>query len=502
MELSKRIRTILTIDPDADAIEFQDRWCSWGDLHRVAATLADLLDGSDVPDGGPVGLILRNDPAMVAAVLGTLVAGRCVVTISPHQGDEKLVEDLRALRVPVVVAVGRDWDRDGVRDAAREVGAMGIEVAVGGVTAARPLAGLERVDPDVPHRPVAPGVAVEMLTSGTTGPPKRVPLDYAAFEKTISAAGAHYRADGTRDDAPRLRSGVAIVASPLVHMSGIFRTLLNITEGRRISLLERFRVDDFVRLVERHRPKAVSLVPTALRMVLDADVDPEALRGIQVVTSGSAALPVAVQEAFEARYGIAVLPSYGATEFAGGVAGWTLALHREWIDRKRGSVGRPQPGREIRVVDTETGAELPTEASGQLEVQGRGTDWVRTTDIARIDADGFLWIEGRSDDAILRGGFKVFPGEVADVLRTHPAVADAGVTGVDDERLGAIPVAAVELRDGATATATELQDHVRQHLASYAVPAELRIVDELPRTPSMKVSQPELRALFVKAEDR
>jgi acyl-CoA synthetase (AMP-forming)/AMP-acid ligase II len=379
---------------------------------------------------------------------------------------------------------------------------MGIEVTIAPEADTRFVSGLERVDPIVEHRPVVPGVAVEMLTSGTTGPPKRVPLGYKQFERTIAAAGAHYRADGTRDDTPHLRSGVAIVASPLVHMSGIFRTLLNVTDGRRIALLERFRVDDFVTLVERHRPKAVSLVPTALRMVLDADVDPDALRSIQVVTSGSAALPVAVQESFESKYGIAVLPSYGATEFAGGVAGWTLPLHQEWAERKRGSVGRPQPGRQLRVVDADTGAELPTGTPGRLEVRGRETDWVRTTDIARIDADGFLWIDGRSDDAIVRGGFKVFPGEIVEVLRAHPAVRDAGVTGIDDERLGAVPVAAVELRDGATVTEHELEDHVRQQLASYKVPTEVRVVDALPRTPSMKVSQPDLRELFAGAEAR
>ncbi len=285
-------------------------------------------------------------------------------------------------------------------------------------------------------------------------------------------------------------------------MSGIFRTLLNITDGRRIALLERFNVDDFVALVERHRPKAVSLVPTALRMVLDADVAPESLRSIQVVTSGSAALPVAVQEAFEVKYGIAVLPSYGATEFAGGVAGWTLPLHREWAERKRGSVGRPQPGRELRIIDPESGDELPNGTAGRLEVRERDTDWVRTTDVARIDDDGFLWIEGRSDDAIVRGGFKVFPCEIVDALRTHPAVLDAGVTGLDDDRLGAVPVAAVELRTGSTASEDELEDHVRQRLASYKVPAEIRIVDALPRTPSMKVSQPGVRALFVGADAR
>jgi acyl-CoA synthetase (AMP-forming)/AMP-acid ligase II len=401
-----------------------------------------------------------------------------------------------------VIALPHDWSRIGVRDAATRVGAMGIEVTIAPEADTRFVRGLERVDPVVEHRPVVPGVAVEMLTSGTTGPPKRVPLGYAQFERTIAAAGAHYRADGTRDDTPHLRSGVAIVASPLVHMSGIFRTLLNVTDGRRIALLERFRVDDFVALVERHRPKAVSLVPTALRMVLDADVDPDALRSIQVVTSGSAALPVVVQEAFESKYGIAVLPSYGATEFAGGVAGWTLPLHREWAERKRGSVGRPQPGRQLRVVDADTGAELPTGTPGRLEVRGRETDWVRTTDIARIDADGFLWIDGRSDDAIVRGGFKVFPGEIVEVLRAHPAVRDAGVTGIDDERLGAVPVAAVELREGATVTEQELEDHVRQQLASYKVPTEVRVVDALPRTPSMKVSQPELRELFVGADAR
>ncbi len=502
MELSTRIETILTLDPDADAIEFEGSWCSWGSLHTIARTVAQLIDERGVPVGGPVGLVLRNDPAMIAAVLGTIIAGRCVVTISPHQADAALAEEIGALAVPAVIALRRDWDRIGVDDAARRAGALGLAVSLAPNAEVSVLAGHERTDPGVAHRSIAPGVAVEMLTSGTTGPPKRVPLGYAAFERTISAAGVHYRADGARDDAPRLRSGVAIVASPLVHMSGIFRTLLNVTEGRRIALLERFRVDDFVASVERHRPRAVSLVPTALRMVLDADVPPDALRSIEVVTSGSAALPVAVQEEFESRYGIAVLPSYGATEFAGGVAGWTLPLHREWAGRKRGSVGRPQPGRELRVVDADTGAVLPAGTAGRLEVRGRDTDWVRTTDIARIDDDGFLWIDGRSDDAILRGGFKVFPGEIVEALRAHPAVRDAGVAGIADERLGAVPVAAVELRDGATATEQELEDHMRERLVSYKVPTEVRIVDELPRTPSMKVSQPGLRALFAPAAAR
>jgi len=338
-----------------------------------------------------------------------------------------------------------------------------------------------------------------MLTSGTTGPPKRIPLAYEAFERTIGAAGRHYKqgAGESEDAGPKLRSGVAIVSAPFVHMSGIFRTLLNVCEGRRVVLLDRFTVDGFVAAVREHRPRAVSLVPTALRMVLDANVDPADLSSIEVVTSGSARLDPDVQRAFETRYGIAVLPSYGATEFAGGVAGWTLPLHREWAERKHGSVGRPQPGRALRIVDPETGAELPVDTVGLLEVGStRNDEWVRTTDLARLDVDGFLWIHGRVDDAILRGGFKVFPGDIVEVLRSHPAVRDCGVTGMPDERLGAVPVAAVELVDGAAVTSDELLQFARDHLTAYQVPREIAVVDELPRTPSMKVSAPGVLALF------
>src|SRR5690606_31975123 len=110
--------------------------------------------------------------------------------------------------------------------------------------------------------------------------------------------------------------------------------------------------------------------------------------------------------------------------------------------------------------------------------------------------DGFLWIVGRSDDAILRGGFKIMPGDVAAVLLAHPAVRDACVVGVPDPRLGAVPVAAVELHDGADIDGDALRAFAREHLTGYQLPTEIRIVDALPRTPSLKVSRPAVQALF------
>jgi acyl-coenzyme A synthetase/AMP-(fatty) acid ligase len=136
-----------------------------------------------------------------------------------------------------------------------------------------------------------------------------------------------------------------------------------------------------------------------------------------------------------------------------------------------------------------------------LQVRGPqvGPEFVQTTDLAVIDEDGFVWMKGRSDDVIIRGGFKVPTTAVANALRTHPKVADAAVVGLADERLGMVPVAAVELVAGETVTPEELKEHLRDLVTSYQLPVELRIVDHLPRTVSFKVSQTAVRDLFEKA---
>jgi acyl-coenzyme A synthetase/AMP-(fatty) acid ligase len=286
----------------------------------------------------------------------------------------------------------------------------------------------------------------------------------------------------------------------------MWRTIQALVDGRRISLLERFSVEGWRDGVRRHRPKVSSLVPTALRMVLDADLPREDLASLRAVTSATAPLPPETAVAFEEKYGIPVLPLYGATEFAGGVAGWTLKDHEKWSRAKRGSVGRAHPGCELRIVNPEDGRVLAAGATGLLEVRsaqlGSEAGWVRTTDLAELDADGFLWIRGRADNAIIRGGFKIAPSEVAEVLERHPAVHEAAVVGIADERLGALPVAAVELEPGAPPVdGEELRSFAGQHLAKYQVPARIEIVEALPRTPSLKVSEPGVRALFEGSEE-
>jgi acyl-CoA synthetase (AMP-forming)/AMP-acid ligase II len=499
VSLSERIRQVLAIDPAAQAVEFEGRWHSWGELAAWLEGFERALRTAGVGPDEAVGVLLRNRPASVGALLGVLATRRCVVSLNPMQGPAKLAQELRSLRLPAVVAHRDDWADAQLREVAGEAGSVAVEVAEDPAAPCRALPGME-VLRGGPHRDPLPGVAVEMLTSGTTGTPKRVELRYRSLEQSLLGA-AHYESGKGGAEAPALKQGVAIVAAPLVHVSGMWRTIQALVDGRRISLLERFTVESWRDVVRRHRPKVASLVPAALRMVLDADLPKEDLASLRAVTSATAPLPPETAVAFEEKYGIPVLTLYGATEFAGGVAGWTLKDHQKWAKAKRGSVGRVHPGCELRIVDPEDGAVLANGETGLLEVRsaqlGADSGWVRTTDWAELDADGFLWIRGRADNAIIRGGFKIAPAEVAEVLEKHPAVHEASVVGIADERLGALPVAAVELEPGTPPVdGEELRSFARQHLAKYQVPARILIVEALPRTPSLKVSEPDVRALF------
>jgi acyl-CoA synthetase (AMP-forming)/AMP-acid ligase II len=194
-----------------------------------------------------------------------------------------------------------------------------------------------------------------------------------------------------------------------------------------------------------------------------------------------------------------VLTAYGATEFGGVISNWTPELYERYGEAKRGSVGRASANVQLRIVDRETSTVLLPGQIGLIEalVPRMGPEWIRTTDLASLDSDGFLFLYGRADSAINRGGFKVIPEEVADLLKTHPAVADAAVIGLPDARLGEVPVAAVELNDAAAGvTADALKAFVRGKLLAYQVPVSIEILSALPRNASMKISIPEVRALL------
>jgi long-chain acyl-CoA synthetase len=479
--IRSRLAELLSRAPeDAAAIEFEKAWWTWGRLAATSRALDEMLAEHGLGAGARIGVALENRPEHVAVVVCLIATGRCMVTLSPLQPAERLSADITRSAPAVVIASADVLARDGVAGA---VPGIFVELTPDGslsVVSGRPPLGAE----------TSPGVAVEMLTSGTTGPPKRIELRDEQLDAAIASSGQRPRAGAL------LTKGTGLVSTPLVHIGGLWGAVAGLQAGRSIVLQPRFTLDGWVDAVERHRIRAAGLVPAALRTVLDADVPVERLASLDVVLCGTAPCPADLADSFFRQYGARVLMTYGATEFAGAVAGWTLPLHQKWWDRKAGSAGRPFPGVTVRVVGAD-GAELPTGHEGHLEIRTSqasvGDAWVRTADLASIDEDRFLWIVGRADDAIIRGGFKVHPGLVCQVLEKHPSVLEAAVAGLPDDRLGAVPVAGVELRPGAEVPSVdELLAHCREHLTPYEVPAHIVVLDELPRTPSSKVSRVDL----------
>ncbi len=503
--ITAKLRAIMALDPARVEIDFAGRDFTWGDLERVVRAIEAALDTMALPREARVGVLLRNRPGHVAAILAVISTNRCLVSLNPLLPDERLRSDVAALALPVVIADAEDCARP---DLVETIGQAGGAVIV--IDAL--LGGAETVESfEMPRGEIAtaPGVAIEMLTSGTTGAPKRVPLTRAAFDASFAGVAAYERG---RDfaDAPRLRSGVTMVANPLTHIGGLYGCLGALLNGRKIALLERFTVRDWVEAVRRNRPRVAPAVPSAICMLLEAEVDPADLSSLTCLISGTAPLAPELVDEFQARYGIPILGNYGATEFAGAIAGWTLDDFNAHWSEKRGSAGLVQANIAARIVDPDTGEELPSGAEGLLELKGDqlgsdhaldGAAWLRTTDRAVLDADGFLFVRGRADGAIIRGGFKVHPGDVAEAIMEHPSVREAAVVGVPDDRLGTVPGAAIILKAKADALSIgDLKSWLRERLLPYQVPVHYRFVEDLPRTPSMKPSAPGLQRLFEAAE--
>ena len=497
--LAGMIRANLALDPSAPALEFEKTWHTWGELDWAAQALAAALDDCGLGGGTRVGTLMRNRPELVPVLIALFSSGRCLATLNANAPDDALAADVERVKSPVIVGLAEDLAGPRVRAAIARAGALAL-VLTGDPTS--PVVYHPELTGDRARWPrsSASDIAIEMLTSGTTGTPKRIPLPYRSLEKALMGAAGYEKGRGATD-APKLRGGVQIVSAPIAHIAGVTAVMNNILAGRRICLLEKFTVEGFHDAVVRHRPKVAGAPPSALRMLMDANIPREDFSSLLAYRTGTAPLDPDLADAFYARYGIPVLQNYGATEFAGGAAGWTLDDFKAFWTQKRGSVGRINAGVTAKIVDPDTGAELPHGSEGLLELRGSnigdGESFVRTTDLAVLDAEGFLFIRGRNDNAIIRGGFKIFPHDLIVALEHYPAIREAGVVGLADTRLGEVPAAAYIVKAGATTpTEDDLRAFLRERLMSYQIPVLLVAVDELPRTPSMKISQPALKALL------
>ncbi len=332
---------------------------------------------------------------------------------------------------------------------------------------------IARIERDVVGAVFDPGVAVVSFTSGTTGPPKPVPLLHARVLEGIDQVLGTLRtspSDASKAPMPNL------IPVSLGLWNGIYQLLFAFRTGAPVVLMDRFETRLFADLVERFGIRSTVLPPAAMVMLAD-DQSIEELSPLKYVRSISAPLSPLQARRFRDRFGINVLNGYGQTELGGEVVGWSAADSKTYGDAKLGAVGRPHSGVEVRTED-ETGELL-------VRIPGRIDDWQHTGDVARIDDDGFVWIDGRVSDVINRGGLKVHPAEVEEVLRLSPSVADVAVVGAPDDRLGEVPVGVVVEHE--PVDDSELMTLCRSHLAPYKVPVRFERIAKLPRNDAGKV---------------
>lgn len=309
-------------------------------------------------------------------------------------------------------------------------------------------------------------VHCRIMTSGSTGAAHPVPLTYG--NHLFSAMGSAFNIGV--DPADRW-----LCALPLSHVSGLSIAMRSVIYGTTMVLHDEFDPERVGRAIAGDGVTVISLVSTMLLRLLEQGVDLSAPRAILV--GGGPVPPSALEEALDR--GAPVIQTYGLTETCSQVTTLEVSEAR----RKVGSVGRPLLTSHLRIHEDEILVQGPTVSSGALD----GDGWLHTGDIGRIDDEGFLFVEGRTDEMIVTGGENVIPAEVEDVLVSHPDVLEAAVVGRPDPEWQQAVTAVVVLSSGSAIGLEEIRAHCADSLASYKVPKSLEIVEALPRTASGKV---------------
>lgn len=421
--------------------------------------------------GRAIGVLMANTAGAIAAWFGIWRAGATFVPLNPRAPAEEIQRVVEGTGVAAVLT--------------------GVDPVVLGPGAVEP-------------RAVDPADAILQFTSGTTGRPKAVPLRHDTVLELLDSVIGSLR--GGRASGARMPN---LVPMSLALWAGIYQVLFAFRLGVPVVLMDRFEPRVFARLVAEHGIRSSVLPPAALVMLANDD-SITTLEPLRYVRSVSAPLSPAHARRFHERFGVAVLNGYGQTELGGEAIGWTAADWKAFGATKLGAVGRPHAAISVRVrrddgelaagdeigeIELRSTAQMPSEDAA-LVGRVTGDGWLRTGDLGRVDADGFVWIEGRVSAMVNRGGLKVFPDEVEEVLRGHAAVVDVAVAGVPDDRVGEVPWAFVVA--SSPVDFDELRAFAREQLAPYKVPAGGTFVDELPRNEAGKVLRQELVPLAVR----
>jgi long-chain acyl-CoA synthetase len=486
--------------PGRPVAVFDDGRHTYRELDMVSDRVAASLAAVGVKPGDPVALQLPNIPQFLISYFGILKAGGVVVPLNVLLRAPEVAFHLGDSGARVLIT----WE--GVlAEAAKGAAAAGLDqiYAVGHVGDAGAALPFERLlGITVPHFEMATreptDTAVIVYTSGTTGRPKGAELTHIQLYMNADIPGRLF--DVQPDD-------IVITVLPLFHVFGLSSILdVCVRFGCTMSLIPRFTPAAVLTAIQRDRATIFEGVPTMFADLLAyPDLDRYDLSSLRVAISGGASIPAPVLDAFEDRFGLVILEGYGMTETAS-----TTTFNPSAEERRPYSVGKAIWGTQTQVWDSE-GRPLPPGPENVGEVVTRGLhvmkgylhnpeatasaftcDWLHTGDLGYFDEDGFLFIVSRKKELIIRGGYNVYPSEIENVLHAHPAVAEAAVVGIPDERLGEEVMAVVILRPAMDLLEQELRSYCRERLAAYKCPRVFQFRSELPKNTLGKVLKDEL----------
>jgi long-chain acyl-CoA synthetase len=489
--------------PDATVHTFMGSATTYRELDEQSGRFAAGLLARGLRPGQVVGMQLPNLPHFLVAYFGALKAGMVVLPLNPLLKAPEIEYHLSDSGAAILVGFDSFHAEAAkaceVLDVPLYLVSFGQELPEG----ARPFAELVSSAPlDQPGGDIracnSDDTAVLIYTSGTTGKPKGAELTHFELYMNCTVSGQLF---GARAD------DVTLAVLPFFHVFGLSSVVnVAVRHGGALSIVPRFEPAAVVDALERDGVTVIAGVPTMLQAIEQQDSTGRDLSRLRVAVSGGASLPEDVMARFEAKLGIPVLEGYGLSETAS-----TTSFNRPG-DRRPLSVGKPIWGVQMRVAD-EHDQPMPSgrENVGEIQVRGHNVmkgylgkaeatesalrgGWLHTGDLGYRDEDGFYFIVDRAKDLVIRGGFNVYPREIEEVLFAHPGLAEAAVIGKPDQRLGEEVVAVVVRRAGYDdLSEDDVIAYVRERMAAYKYPREVRFVAELPKGPTGKILKNVLR---------
>jgi len=494
------------------AAEFPDRVAVAAGERRTYAAFRDRvrrlaggLHDAGLEPGDRLCVYLPNGASFCEVLWGCIHAGVVASPINPEYRRRELTAQFEDSDAVAVVC-----------DAEREAHAAPVAAETGLTVIS--------TDPDTEHTGLADldgdptlvpreddDVLLQPYTSGTTGDPKGVLLTHRNVRVQVVTAVASYTAGRVRGD--------ALVVVPMYHITGIVGTLSALATGRTLHTLrpDQWDPERVLGMLDEHDVPSFTGVATMFVDLLEAyERDPEAydLSSLQRAGQGGDKLPTPVHDAFEETFDVPVSEGYGLTETTAA----THAVRYASLGDKVGSVGQPAPHTHSKVIDPETGAEVPDGEEGEIVLKGpqvmagyyerpSATEaaftedgYFRTGDRGHRDADNYYHVSGRETEMIVTGGYNVFPAEVEQVLYDHPGIHEAAVFGVPDDRRGETVAAAVTPAAGADLDPGTVREYVLGELAPYKHPRVVEVRERLPKTGSGKIRKVELREQVTDAD--